>query len=91
MKEKINMAKDLGLIGLWRKERDEVVKTLDIKKFKEFYRKWKLKGFYNIPLPDDAVIEISLHKMLYNINSATDEEKSKAKEWLESRGYSTEM
>lgn len=85
------MAMDLELMELWKKERDEVIKTLDVKKFKAFYGKWKLKGFYNGPLPNDAVIEILLHKMLYNIKSATDEEKSKAKEWLESKGYSTEM
>lgn len=85
------MAIDLGLMELWKKERDEAIKTLDVKKFKAFYRKWKLKGFYNGPLQNDAVIEVSLYKMLYNIKSATDEEKSKAKEWLESKGFSTEM
>lgn len=36
--------------------------------------------------PNDEVIEISLYKMLYNLESATEEEKNKAKEWLESRG-----
>lgn len=85
------MAIDLGLMELWKKERDEAIKTLDVKKFKAFHRKWKLKGFYNGPLPNDAVIEVSLYKMLYNIKSATDEEKSEAKEWLESKGFSTEM
>lgn len=37
--------------------------------------------------PNDEVIEISLYKMLYNLESATEEEKNKAKEWLESRGF----
>lgn len=64
---------------------------MDVEKFKAFYDKWKAKGVYNINLPSDLVIEITLYKMLYNIESATDEEKAKAKEWLESKGYSTEM
>lgn len=85
------MAPDKKEFELWIKERDEAIRTLDVEKFKAFYDKWKAKGVYNINLPSDLVIEITLYKMLYNIESATDEEKSKAKEWLESKGYSTEM
>ena len=85
------MAPDKKEFELWIKERDEAIRTLDVEKFKAFYDKWKAKGVYNINLPSDLVIEITLYKMLYNIKSATDEEKSKAKEWLESKGYSTEM
>lgn len=83
------MAPDKKEFELWIKERDEAIRALDVEKFKAFYDKWKAKGVYNINLPSDLVIEITLYKMLYNIESATDEEK--AKEWLESKGYSTEM
>lgn len=75
----------------WMKERDEVVRTLDVGKFKLFWDKWKERGFYRGGLPMDFVIEISLHKMLYNLKSATDEEKKKAKEWLEEKGLDTSM
>lgn len=85
------MAPDKKEFELWIKERDEAIRALDVEKFKAFYDKWKAKGVYNINLPSDLVIEITLYKMLYNIKSATDEEKAKAKEWLESKGYSTEM
>lgn len=85
------MAPDKKEFELWIKERDEAISALDVEKFKAFYNKWKAKGVYNINLPSDLVIEITLYKMLYNIESATDEEKAKAKEWLESKGYSTEM
>ena len=30
----------------WVKERDSVVLTHDIQKFKEFYEKWKRRGIY---------------------------------------------
>lgn len=75
----------------WMEERNEVIKTLDVQKFKEFWQKWSAKGFYRGGLPCDQVIEISLRKMLYNLKSATDEEKEKAKKWLEERGCDTEM
>ena len=85
------MALDKKEFKLWIKERDEAIRTLDVEKFKRFYDKWKAKGVYVINLPSDFVIEITLYKMLYNLGDATDEEKSKAKEWLESKGCSTEM
>lgn len=76
---------------IWIKERDEAIRTLDVEKFKEFYRKWTERGFYRNGLPSDEVIEVSLRKMLYNLRNATTEEKAKAMEWLTERGYSTDI
>lgn len=80
-----NLIKEL--MQEWILERNVVIRSLDVEKFKAFWKKWSARGFYRNGLPDDKVIEISLYKMLYNLESATEEEKNKAKEWLESRGF----
>lgn len=83
------------LIRQFVKERDEAVKTSirtdDLRVFKMFYAKWKARGFYEIGLPSDEVIEISLRKMLYHMTSATAEEKATAKRWLIAHGSSTKI
>ena len=66
----------------WIKERDEACKSFDIEKFKEFYNKWRLKGFYNMPLPSDNIVETTMRKVVCNINNATAEEKAEAEKWL---------
>ena len=76
---------------IWLKERDESIRTQDIEKFKEFYDKWKARGVYQLDMPSDKVIEISLRKSLYHLGNATDEEKAYAKKWLNDRGYSTDV
>lgn len=80
-----NLIKEL--MQEWILERNVVIRSLDVEKFKAFWKKWSARGFYRNGFPDDEVIEISLYKMLYNLESATEEEKNKAKEWLESRGF----
>ena len=75
----------------WVKERDKVVKTMDIQKFKAFYYKWKRLGIYQMDLPDDNVLEISMRKMILAIKSATEKEKEDAMQWLRDRGYSDEI
>ena len=75
----------------WVKERDKVVKTLDVQKFKTFYYKWKRRGVYQLDLPDDDVIEISMRKMILAMASSTEKEKEAARQWLFERGYSDEI
>lgn len=70
----------------WKKERDAVVKTCDVEKFKKFYEKWTKKGFYSIELPPDHVLEISLRKMILDLESATEQEKADARWWLAKKG-----
>ena len=74
---------------LWLKERDEVIRALDVEKFKEFYVKWQARGLYKMPLPSDEVIELSLRKMLHHLGNATEEEKTYAENWLHDHGSST--
>ena len=69
------------------KERDEAVITYDVETFKKFYNKWHKLGVYDIPLPVDAVLEISMRKMVYSITSFTEEQRNEAKNWLIERGY----
>ena len=79
-------------LKLWKEERNEAIRSLDVEKAKAFFEKWAKRGVYDIRLlPSDRVLEISLYKMLYNLKSATEEEKAKAKEWLEERGCTTSM
>ena len=75
----------------WVKERDKVVKTLDVQKFKTFYYKWKRRGVYQSDLPDDYIIEISMRKMILAMASSTEKEKEAARQWLLERGYSDEI
>lgn len=77
----------------WLKERDEVLKTHDVSKFKEFVIRWRERGFYDdTPLldsSDDEVIEVAMRKMICNIPTMSQKEKKEAEEWLTSRGYTT--
>lgn len=76
----------MGLIQKYNRERDEAVASLDVETFKKWCRKW------GNPYPsDDRVIEITMRKMMYHITSFSEEDKQKAKEWLECRGYSTDL
>lgn len=74
----------------WRKERNKAAKSYDIDKFRAFYKKWTDRGFYRMPLPsNDRVIEITMRKIVYNIQSSTLQEKRDAKEWLLAHGCDT--
>ena len=76
----------------WQSEFNEAVRKQDVQGFRKFYEKWRYLGIYASPLPDDdKMLEISLRKMLFNMASATDQEKRQAEQWLMSRGYSTSL
>lgn len=83
------------LMAQFIRERDEAVKTAvranDLRVFKRFYGRWMAKGIYQIGLPSDEVIELSLRKMLYHMTSATAEEKATAEMWLIAHGSSTNV
>lgn len=80
-------------LELWLKERDAVAKSYDVSEFKKFYKKWQDVGLYSptVGLPRDEVIEISMRKMVFNMASATPDEKAEAEKWLTDRGYTTEV
>lgn len=76
-------------IKKWVKERDEVVLSYDVERFRVFYEKWKALGVYEIDLPEnDFVIEVSMRNMVGMMASATPEQKEDAKQWLLERGFS---
>lgn len=72
----------------WLKERDEVTLSLDIDKFKAFYRKWQKKGIYDMELPSDEVIEISMRKCVCAMAKPPADKLAEARAWLSERGYS---
>ena len=72
----------------WLKERDEVTLSLDIDKFKAFYRKWQKKGVYDMELPSDEVIEISMRKCICAMANPPADKLAEARAWLSERGYS---
>lgn len=77
---------------LWKEERDKVAKSYDLVEFKKFFRKYQAIGVYApMALPSDEVLEITMRKMVYQMKSATAEEKEEAKKWLTDRGYTVEI
>ena len=79
-------AKQLALLKRYNKDRDEAVASLNVEKFKAFCRRWG-----NPVPPSDKVVEITMRKMMYHITNFPEADRQSAKEWLESRGYSTEL
>ena len=76
----------------WLRERDEAAYSFDVDKFKAFYRKWAKRGIYeNKPLPSDAVIEISMRKMVCAMADPKPDKLAEARAWLSERGYSWTM
>lgn len=80
----------MQLEQIWKAERDKAIKSQDVDTFKAFYYKWKKRGFYELELPSDITLEIALRKMLYNLKSATTQEKATAKKWLTEHGCRTD-
>ena len=78
--------KNIALIRRYNKDRDKAVASLNVETFKAFCRKWSLP----IP-PTDEIIEITMRKMMFHINSFSEEDKQAAKEWLKSRNYTTDL
>ena len=75
----------------WKRERDKVIYTFDVKKFKKFYEKWKKKGVYTEPLPSDEVIEISMRKCVCGLLNPRKDKLAEARAWLSERGYSWDI
>lgn len=70
----------------WIKERDEVVCTFDVTKFKVFYAKYAAIGVYDGMLPSDEVIEASLRYMVLAMENPPKDKAKAAREWLEAHG-----
>lgn len=72
-------------IKQWTKERNIAVREMDVEKFKAFYQKWRDRGMYDHPLPDDRVIEITMRKMATEIKSIPQSVKDESVKWLHDR------
>lgn len=82
----------MNWIKQYNKERDKAVKSLNVAEFRKFYKKWQERGFYQVSLPDnDTVVEVTMRKMLFHINSATEQEKADAEKWLIDHGFTTDL
>ena len=76
----------------WVKERDSVVLTHDIQKFKEFYGKWKRRGIYILSLPEnDLVVRASMEKAILMMKNPPEKDKQQAVEWLVSHGFTAQF
>lgn len=81
-----------NILKQWRKERDAVIRTHDVQKFRSFYMKWYKKGLYRIPLPkDDLVVRVSMEKCILALNDSTEQEKNESKLWLTGHGFKPEF
>lgn len=75
----------------WIHERDEAACSFDIEKYKAFYAKYAKMGVYDIPLPSDKILEITLRKMVLAMANPPADKYAEACEWLTARGYSLEV
>ena len=72
------------------KDRDEAAKSYDVETFRKFYRKYQILGVYHVGLPtNNEVIERTMRKIVYNVESSTEEEKAEAEKWLIEHGSDT--
>lgn len=67
------------------KERDEVLRSLNIEKVRAFYEKWNQTP--GLRTPPREVQEIGMHKARTACLSLTKEERQFSKDWLTERGY----
>lgn len=74
---------------IWQQELHEVLLTESVEEFKKFYAKWTERGFYQLKLPPDEVLEVSLRKMIFSDKKIPIERRLVAAAWLEDRGFST--
>lgn len=75
----------------WIHERDAAACSFDIDKFKAFYAKYHKMGVYSVALPSDAVLEITMRKMVLAMRNPPADKYSEACEWLTAHGCDLEV
>ena len=68
------------------KDRNEALLSLDKEKIIAYFRKC-----YIVMPKDELAFWASVHKSILHINSATDEQKQRSREWLTNHGFSTDL
>lgn len=77
------------LIDQWQKDFHEVVESLDVEKYKVFYRMYQDNVYGGRPMPkSDKVIMASMCKVALALTTISEATKKKADEWLESNNFS---
>ena len=75
---------DYEILRQFVKERNDACSSFDLVKFKAFFRKYRGGKF-----PSDEVLEITMRKMVVNIEPKLPQYEE-AKNWLLERGHSLE-
>lgn len=79
---------DRKLIEQWQKDFHEVVESLDVEKFKTFYRMYQDNVYGGRPMPtSDKVIMASMCKVAFALTTISEATKKKADEWLEANNF----
>ncbi len=80
---------DRKLIEQWQKDFHEVVESLDVEKYKAFYRMYQDDVYGGRPMPkSDKVIMASMCKVALALTTISEATKKKADEWLEANNFS---
>lgn len=76
------------LIDQWQKDFHEVVESLDVEKYKAFYRMYQDNVYGGRPMPkSDKVIMASMCKVALEITTISEATKKKADEWLAANNF----
>lgn len=77
------------LTDKWQKDFHEVVESLDVEKFKTFYRLYQDNVYGGRPMPkSDKVIMASMCKVAIALTTISERTKERAYEWLEENKFS---
>lgn len=80
---------DRKLIEQWQKDFHEVVESLDVEKYKAFYRMYQDNVYGGRPMPtSDTVIMASMCKVALTLTTISERTKERADEWLEANNFS---
>lgn len=76
------------LIDQWQKDFHEVVESLDVEKYKAFYRMYQDNVYGGRPMPtSDKVILASMCKVALTLTTISERTKERAEEWLEVNNF----
>lgn len=76
------------LIDQWQKDFHEVVESLDVEKYKVFYRMYQDNVYGGRPMPkSDKVIMASMCKVALTLTTISERTKERADEWLEVNNF----
>lgn len=79
---------DRKLIEQWKKDFHEVVESLDVEKYKAFYRMYQDNVYGGRPMPkSDKVIMASMCKVALALTTISEATKKTAGEWLEANNF----